>query len=142
MGPAAPTLIIWIGSRATRPITGVCRKMIDHIPSRPSRAAVLALAMVAAVAHRSAEAQGTRPDYARADRLRGRMQGKVFRDRVVPRWSSDNQRFWYRLDLPGGAREFLRVDADRATRAPAFDHARLASALSKAGGKPVAADRL
>ena len=44
-------------------------------------------------------------------RLRERTQGKVFRDRVDPHWFADGDRFWYRNDLAGGAREFVVVDA-------------------------------
>jgi dipeptidyl aminopeptidase/acylaminoacyl peptidase len=57
----------------------------------------------------------------------------VFKDRVTPHWFDGDQRFWYRNDLRGGAKEFVVVDAERGTRAPAFDHRRLAAALSAAG---------
>jgi dipeptidyl aminopeptidase/acylaminoacyl peptidase len=66
----------------------------------------------------------------------------VFKDRIVPHWYHDT-RFWYRNDLPGGAREFVGVDAERGTRGPAFDHGRLAAALSRAaGGEAYRPDRL
>ena len=38
--------------------------------------------------------------------------------------------------------EFVLVDAEKGTKAPAFDHKKLAAALSKASGKEYAADRL
>jgi dipeptidyl aminopeptidase/acylaminoacyl peptidase/uncharacterized protein (DUF885 family) len=60
----------------------------------------------------------------------------VFKARIAPHWFGDNARFWYRNDLAGGAREFVKVDAERGLREPAFDHAKLASALSKAAGGP------
>jgi dipeptidyl aminopeptidase/acylaminoacyl peptidase len=63
---------------------------------------------------------------------------RVFRDRVTPHWFSDNSRFWYRNDLPGGAREFVLVDALKGTREPAFDH----QAVAKAMGSGAAAARL
>ena len=68
--------------------------------------------------------------------------GRVFKDRIAPRWFANNTRFWYRNDLRGGAREFVLVDADRGTRQPAFDHGRLASTLSQVAGIPCHADRL
>ena len=68
--------------------------------------------------------------------------GRVFKDRIAPRWFANNTRFWYRNDLRGGAREFVLVDADRGTRQPAFDHGRLASSLSQVAGIPCHADRL
>jgi dipeptidyl aminopeptidase/acylaminoacyl peptidase/uncharacterized protein (DUF885 family) len=98
--------------------------------------------VVAAVAGTLAQAlpaahagQVTKADYARADGLRERMTGKVFRDRVEPHWLAGDERFWYRVDLPDGAREFILVDAARRTRQPAFDHVKLADALTLATGK-------
>src|SRR5689334_16912949 len=49
----------------------------------------------------------------------------VFKMRITPHWFDGNHRFWYRNDLPGGAKEFILVDAAGGTRRPAFDHARL-----------------
>jgi dipeptidyl aminopeptidase/acylaminoacyl peptidase len=67
----------------------------------------------------------------------------VFKDRITPRWFGDNARFWYRNDLPGGGKEFIRVDVENGTRVAAFDHARLAAALTKAAGtQEFHADRL
>ncbi len=59
-----------------------------------------------------------------------------------PHWSGDGNRFWYRNDLADGVREFVVVDAAKGTKQPAFDHAKLAEALSKTLGKPVDATRL
>jgi hypothetical protein len=49
-------------------------------------------------------------------------------------WIENTHRFWYRKVTRGGY-EFVMVDADTLRKAPAFDHARLAAALSKATGK-------
>src|SRR5690348_11331185 len=57
--------------------------------------------------------------------------GQVYKARIAPHWFHHDTRFWYRNDLRGGAREFILVDAERGTRLPAFDHQRLAAALSK-----------
>ena len=58
----------------------------------------------------------------------------VYRDRIDPHWftagGETNSRFWYRLNLAGGQREFVVVDAVKGTRQPAFDHARVAGALT------------
>lgn len=51
-------------------------------------------------------------------------------------------RFWYRNDLREGAKEFIVVDAERGTREPAFDHQKLAVALSKAAGQDYKAEHL
>ncbi len=66
----------------------------------------------------------------------------VYKSRITPHWFSNNNRFWYRNDLAGGAKEFILVDAQRGTREAAFDHAKLAAALSKASGADCKADRL
>ncbi len=66
----------------------------------------------------------------------------VYRARIVPHWFGNDTFFWYRNDLRGGAREFILVDAEKGTRAPAFDHARLAAALARCDGQPCQADRL
>ena len=64
----------------------------------------------------------------------------VYKARIEPHWLGDSPRFWYRNDLRGGAREFVLVDAEKNTQAPAFDHAKLAAALSSAAGQKYSAD--
>jgi dipeptidyl aminopeptidase/acylaminoacyl peptidase len=72
----------------------------------------------------------------------GRPQRGVYKAQITPHWFQNNTRFWYRNDLAGGAKEFILVDAEQGTRQPAFDHAKLAAALSKAAGEEFKADRL
>jgi dipeptidyl aminopeptidase/acylaminoacyl peptidase len=67
---------------------------------------------------------------------------RVYKDRITPHWLPNNTRFWYRNDLHGGGREFVLVDAERGIRQAAFDHKKLAAALSKAAGADYQADRL
>ncbi len=67
---------------------------------------------------------------------------RVYMDRVEAHWFGDNDRFWYRRDLPDGRREFVVVDAVRAVREPAFDHERLAAALSRRTATLVDPERL
>ena len=50
-------------------------------------------------------------------------------------------RFWYRNQTATGI-EFILVDAAKATRAPAFDHAAVATGADAAMGKPVTTERL
>jgi dipeptidyl aminopeptidase/acylaminoacyl peptidase len=91
---------------------------------------------------RGAAAQGTRADYERAERfLAPRVDSLVLNERVRPTWLGDSDRFWYVRDLPNG-REVVLVDPAGPHRAPAFDHARLAAALSDALGRAVEPLRL
>jgi dipeptidyl aminopeptidase/acylaminoacyl peptidase len=77
----------------------------------------------------------TAADYARAERfMSGQVASLVLRSGVRPGWLPD-ERFWYRNSLANGTSEFILVDPARGTRAPAFDHAALAAALSLASGK-------
>jgi dipeptidyl aminopeptidase/acylaminoacyl peptidase len=66
----------------------------------------------------------------------------VYKDRITPHWLAGNTRFWYRNDLAGKTKEFILVDAERGMREPAFDHGRLAAALSKAAGAECKGDQL
>ncbi len=89
-----------------------------------------------------ASAQGTRAGYERAKSLQQRMQGKVTKAWINPHWYAHGTRFWYRNDLANAEREFIRVDAVRGVREPAFDHGKLAAGLAKASGKPADAKKL
>ena len=75
----------------------------------------------------------TASDYARAEKwMPYNTNPLVFRSGVRATWQADD-RFWYRITTAEGS-EFLLVDAAKGTRAPAFDHAKLAVALSAATG--------
>jgi dipeptidyl aminopeptidase/acylaminoacyl peptidase len=66
----------------------------------------------------------------------------VFRQAIEPHWFSAHTRFWYRVDVDDHAYEFVLVDAKAGTRQPAFDHIRLAAALSKVLGWEVPSKQL
>ena len=76
----------------------------------------------------------------------GRPERGVYKARIAPHWfageNSQTNRFWYRNDLSGGAKEFILVDADKGTRQRAFDHEKLAAAWSQAAGEDFKADHL
>lgn len=77
-----------------------------------------------------------RDAYARAERfLPWNAAKRVFKTDVTPRWIEHSDRFWYHLSTRNGT-EFVLVDPPAGTRCPAFDHARLAAALSAATGTP------
>jgi len=103
-------------------------------------AAVLAFVWLIQVAC-LCRAEVTRADYERADRLRSKVKDLVYKTKITPHWFAGNTKFWYRNDLPNG-KEFVLVDAEKGTRKPAFDHARLAGSLSKATGRKYSAENL
>jgi dipeptidyl-peptidase-4 len=93
------------------------------------------VATVTAVAQQRSEAPRTftAADYARAEKLMGyNTTPLVFRSGVRPTWLPD-ERFWYRIATAEGF-EFVLIDPAKGTHAPAFDHAKLAAALSAAAG--------
>ncbi|HEY7855427.1 MAG TPA: DPP IV N-terminal domain-containing protein, partial [Terriglobales bacterium] len=53
-------------------------------------------------------------------------------------WIGNSHHFWYHKTVEGGT-QFVLVDADSGVKKPAFDHARLAEALSAVAGKPYTA---
>jgi len=94
-----------------------------------SRIALLASALVVSTTLAHGQPMATR--YARAEAALGRNARKlVYGTEVDPTWM-EGGRFWYRNRVRGGF-EFIVVDPVRATRSSAFDHTRLAAALSVA----------
>lgn len=101
----------------------------------------LALLACAVLLHAAGavQAQGTREDYARAESfLPKNVEELVFRAEVSPNWIQEEDRFWYRVSVPGG-KEFVLVDIPRDERRPAFDHARLAAGLERSLQREVSA---
>ncbi|HEY6059911.1 MAG TPA: DPP IV N-terminal domain-containing protein [Gemmatimonadales bacterium] len=73
----------------------------------------------------------TADDYARAERFLGYNTNPLVSGATVrPGWLAAD-RFWY-LNTTADGVEYVLVDPPRRTRAPAFDHARIAAALSRA----------
>jgi dipeptidyl-peptidase 4 len=99
----------------------------------------LALALLATappLAAQQAPQRLTEADYARAERfLSWNVDPLLVGGEVTPQWLPDN-RFWYRSRVEGG-HQFVLVDPVRGTREPAFDHQRLAAALSQAAGREI-----
>ena len=113
--------------------------MIPRSAARPRLTLVLiaflaftALAPVLA----SAQTQVTRADYERATGLRAKYQPLAID--VVERggWIGKTSRYWYRKTVSGGG-EFWIADAAAKKKALAFDHVRLAAALSAAMGEKI-----
>ena len=109
---------------------------------RSSHRLCLLLTAILLIAAIPAAAQGTLEDYQRAQSfLPGNLRHKVFMGDVAPNWIEKTNRFWYRSTSAKGT-EFLLVDAAQNTSAPAFDHARLAEALSTASHRTYQATEL
>ena len=98
------------------------------------RYSVVLLSILAATAPAVAQQQPpvvTAADYARAEKfLRANTAPLVFGATVRPTWLPDDS-FWYRNTIPEGS-EFVLVDPATRTRTRAFDHVKLAAALSAA----------
>ena len=112
-------------SRAGRPVL------------RPLLPVLLAAATIAAVAAQDRRADPpagpTAADYARAEKfLAPNLASLVVGGSVAPNWLPD-ERLWYR-NISADGTEFILVDPVTRTRVPAFDHARLAAALSRGSG--------
>lgn len=80
--------------------------------------------------------------YLRAERLLAANAAKLTSDLLIhPHWIGDSARFWYRWKSLSGV-GFVLVDPATGERKPAFDHSRLAAALSQATGSPCNAAQL
>ena len=94
----------------------------------------------------AAFAQGALEDYQRAEKfLPGNVRHLVYVADVAPHWIEKTNRFWYRrVGAKVGLKEseFVLVDAEQNTSSPAFDHERLATALSQAAKQEYSATAL
>jgi dipeptidyl aminopeptidase/acylaminoacyl peptidase len=60
---------------------------------------------------------------------------------VAPQWLGQTEQFWYAVNTTQGPR-YWRVDAEKKTKEPLFDTAKLAAALSELAKKPIDAASL
>ncbi|MGA8270907.1 MAG: DPP IV N-terminal domain-containing protein, partial [Candidatus Sulfotelmatobacter sp.] len=87
-------------------------------------------------------AQGRLEDYQRAEKfLPGNARHLVYVADVTPHWIEKSSRFWYRR-VGLTQTDFVQVDAEQNTIGPAFDHERLAEALSHAAKQDYSATAL
>ncbi|WP_433984244.1 DPP IV N-terminal domain-containing protein [Tunturiibacter empetritectus] len=83
--------------------------------------------------------QLTTEDYAQAEKFMGyNVNSLVYHGVARPTWMADG-RFWYRDNGPDGI-TFIVVDPTKGTKAPAFDQAKLAAALTSATDGKMKAD--
>jgi dipeptidyl aminopeptidase/acylaminoacyl peptidase len=112
-----------------------------------SGASLLAAAGAAATPGKTAgkpagSSRPTRVEFQQALEYDALVRRPVYQAKITPNWFAGNTQFWYRTDMVESRHRFVRVDAVRGVREAAFDHARLASGLSRATGKTYEADRL
>jgi dipeptidyl aminopeptidase/acylaminoacyl peptidase len=104
-------------------------------------AGALAAGLLAIGAAAQQPKQFTADDYAHAEKLLGpNLNPLVYHSVERPIWLGDG-RFWYR-DASAEGTEFVLVNPAAGSRGAAFDHAKLAAALTAATGKPVNAHKL
>jgi dipeptidyl aminopeptidase/acylaminoacyl peptidase len=108
---------------------------------RPVRPACAALLLSSFALPAFAAAQGTAAEYARSEGLRARVEGLVVDAAEAPSWvGPGSNQFVYRKSVKGGF-TFMLVDAATLEKRPAFDHDRLATAITAAmrrqGGPPI-----
>jgi dipeptidyl aminopeptidase/acylaminoacyl peptidase len=100
-----------------------------------SRHVTLIALIVTAVSHLSyrpaAQGQDVKAAYDRADSFNRRTEGLVVDTAETPMFLESSSKLWYRKTVKGG-NAFVLVDAVAKTKVPAFDHERLAVALSAA----------
>jgi dipeptidyl-peptidase 4 len=121
---------------------------MSHSSTRVARTAlgvgtiVLALATPSLRAQKSESAAPSAPNYDLAAQWTSQKVGKlVFDTSVTPRWLETSDRFWYEYQTREG-RRFMFVDPIKRTRAPLFDHAKMAATLTSITRLPYDAQHL
>src|SRR3954469_813806 len=82
----------------------------------------------------------TSDDYSKAEQFLSYKTMPLVYHAIRPTWVSDDH-FWYRDTTPSGT-EFVMFDAAKQTKQPAFDHAKLATALGEATGMKLDPNKL
>jgi dipeptidyl-peptidase 4 len=85
---------------------------------------------------------GSKAAYARARGLSKAFRQKVLNERILPTWSKDGGRLWFRLATRHGASSWFTVDAESGERRAAFDPGAVAAAVAASGGPKLDAERL
>jgi dienelactone hydrolase len=102
---------------------------------------VVVSSLIALSVTTAAYAQGSSEDYRRASGLRTRYDGLAINVVDGVAWIDETHEFSFRRSVRGG-HEFVVMNADTSQKRPAFDHERLAGALSDASGNKYTAAKL
>jgi dipeptidyl aminopeptidase/acylaminoacyl peptidase len=100
-----------------------------------------AIATAELPAHRPSPAEMAEA-YQRSERIGRDYESRAFKVRLQANWIDNGTRLWYRNNLANDVKEFILVDSATGKKSPAFDHARLATALSTTLGRPVEGTKL
>jgi dipeptidyl aminopeptidase/acylaminoacyl peptidase len=93
-------------------------------------------------AQNGAKSDGAAPNYELAAQWTSQKVSRlVFDTTVAPRWLDKSDRFWYAFQTREG-RRFNFVDPAKKTKAPLFDHAKMAATLTTLTGIPYDAQHL
>jgi len=103
------------------------------ITSRQNRLRFPAVVLCTAVAVPALWAQGTLADYQRGQELQAKARDLVVNAPGPINWIGDSDHFWYPRSVKGGS-EFVLVDAEKRTKRLAFDHEKMATAISSVTG--------
>ncbi len=79
--------------------------------------------------------QGKLADYQRAEAMNGAFQNKIYHAPDKVQWQGHT--FWY-LKTTANGKEFIKVDADKRGKNPAFDQAKLAASLGRLTNRQIA----
>ncbi|HJP84096.1 MAG TPA: hypothetical protein VJ835_11405, partial [Fimbriimonadaceae bacterium] len=103
--------------------------------------AVFAVALIATSAPGQSTFKPTQQElkdaYTRANEFQTRAADATFNVSLTLGWIEGGKALWFREDSPDGVKQFIRVDSKTGKREPAFDHAKLAKALSSTLGREV-----
>ncbi len=103
---------------------------------------VLAILLILGSCQTRQETVISAEDYQRAESFLSRnIRDNVYGLEVAPRWLEKGHTFWYRVNTREGKR-FLIVDPDKKQKGAAFDHEKLARALSEKAEKSYGAGEL
>lgn len=114
--------------------------------SHASRMLLISAALLSGLATTTAAAADAgdrvREDYRRAQNfLSWTIDGNIHNNDIGHRWIAGGHRLWYKRSFDGG-HEFILADAASKTKTRAFDHDRMARALSDALGREIRANQL
>lgn len=80
--------------------------------------------------------------YREAGELDSTVRKVAVNNEILPNWNAGGHSFWYKRNLDGRNWEFIYADVTLGVRKPAFDHVRLAEALTRFSGKVQDATKL